>query len=176
MKSIAEIEALEKAHELGAPSLGVAADALLERWVYGIRDNETFIRLAFLSWYSHSEPTWYNGLHDSLPNVDALVADLGGIDQTSAESKFILAALATGYPWCLGNEKYWSNLSTLLPEEAKKIEPASALFADWRFILGHQEERSMLKNKLASEFHARFHGRGYMGIYLESVFGRRVGL
>lgn len=176
MKSIAEIEALEKAHEFGAPSLGVAADALLERWNYGMRDNETFIRLAFLSWYSHSEPNWYNGLPDSLPSVDELVDAIGGLSHVSAESKFVLAALATSFPWCLGEEDVWSGLAVQLPEDACILEPKSVLFSDWRYVFGLQEESIALRKELPLEFHARFDGRGYMGTYMQSVFGRRVGL
>jgi hypothetical protein len=175
MKSIAEIDILERAHSLGAKTLGDAAAALQVRWHAGMRDNETFIRLAFLSWYSRSEPTWYNGLPDSLPDVDELIDELGGLSSVSAESKFVLAALATGFPWCLGEQKRWSGLAIQLPEEARILEPQSVVFSDWRYVFGLQEEHSTLRNALAAEFHARFSGRGYMGIYLQSVFGRRLG-
>ncbi len=176
MKSIAEIDILEKAHDLGAPSLGIAADALMARWHAGLRDNETFIRLAFLSWYAQSEPTWHNGLSDSLPGVDEIIVDLGGLSCVSAESKFVLAALATNFPWCLGDEAIWSVLALQLPDEARISEPNSIVFSDWRYIFGLQKEHGALRKDLATEFHARFGGRGYMGIYLESALGRRLGL
>lgn len=176
MKSIAEIDILERAHSLGAKTLGDASDSLLARWHSGLRDNETFIRLAFLCWYSRSEPTLYNGLPDTLPAVDELIDELGGISSVSAESKFVLAALATGFPWCLGEEKRWTYLANQLPEEVRILEPKSVVFADWRYVFGLQEERKALRHELSSEFHARFDGRGYMGIYLQSVLGRRLGL
>ena len=100
MKSIAEIDILERAHNLGAKTLGDAADSLLLRWQSGLRDNETFIRLAFLCWYSRSEPNWYNGLSDILPSVDKLINELGGISIVSAEllsdSRMTLRCAATG--------------------------------------------------------------------------------
>lgn len=176
MKSIAEIDILERAHQLGAKTLGDAADSLHVRWQSGLRDNETFIRLAFLSWYSRSEPNWYNGLSGTLPSVDELIDELDGLSSVSAESKFVLAALATGFPWCLGEEKRWARLALQLPEEARILEPKSIVFSEWRYVFGFQEDHKALKHELSSEFHARFDGRGYMGIYLQSVFGRRVGL
>ena len=178
MHSIAEIDILEQAHGVGAPSLGVAAFKLMERWNSGLKDNETFIRLSFLCWYSLSEPTWYNGLPMSteLPKIDNLINDLGGIKEIKPESKFILAALATGYPWCLGDENKWSNLATSLPVEAAHAEPSSFVFKNWQYVLGLTKERNDLKIKIKEEFHARFHGRGYMGIYLCSIFGGKLGL
>jgi hypothetical protein len=176
MKSIAEIDVLERAHNLGAKTLGDAADSLLARWQSGMRDNETFIRLAFLCWYARSEPTWYNGLPDTLPRVDELIDELGGISSVSAESKFVLAALAIGFPWCLGEEKRWTYLANELPEAARILEPKSVVFSDWRYVFGLQEERKSLRHELCAEFHARFDGRGYMGIYLQSVLGNRFGL
>lgn len=176
MKSIEEIDILERAHSLGAKTLGDAADSLLARWHSGMRDNETFIRLAFLCWYSRSEPNWYNGLSDTLPSVENLIDELGGLSSVSAESKFVLAALATSFPWCLGKEKHWAHLALQLPEEARILVPKSVVFSEWRYVFGFQEDRTALKRELSSEFHARFDGRGYMGIYLQSVFGRRFGL
>lgn len=117
MKSIAEIDILEQAHIIGAPTLGVAAAELCKRWMAGLRDNETFIRLAFLSWYSLSEPNWYNGLPESgeLPSVDELVNDLGGMQNILPESKVVLARLAIGYAWAFRDEEKWSSLAMTLP-------------------------------------------------------------
>lgn len=176
MKSIAEIDILEIAHNLGAKTLGDAADSLLTRWHSGMRDNETFIRLAFMCWYSRSEPNRYSGLSDTLPSVDQLIDELGGLSSISAESKFVLSALATGVPWGLGDEKRWAHLAVQLPEEARISEPKSVVFSEWRYVFGLQKDRTVLRHELSTEFHARFDGRGYMGIYLQSVLGRRLGL
>jgi hypothetical protein len=60
--SIAEITEIERAYALGAPTLGRAAAGLLARWQMPLRDIETFLRLAFLSWYRQNEPAWLTGL------------------------------------------------------------------------------------------------------------------
>lgn len=178
MKSIAEIDILEQAHVVGAPTLGVAADELVKRWKAGLRDNETFIRLAFLSWYSLSEPNWYNGLPESseLPSVDDLMEDLGGIQNILPESKFVLAGLATGYAWAFRDESRWTLLAKKFPLEAIEKEPSSLVFKEWRFLFGIDESNNELKRNIASEFHARFNGRGTMGDYFLSVFGNGIGL
>ncbi len=177
MKSLSEISVIEKAHSYGSATLGDAASALLERWTNGLTDNETFIRLAFYRWYSMSEPNWYNGLPDNssdLPDIDALVSVLGGYESLPAESLFILGALATGYPWCLGAEDIWKERAITFPSRASELEPQSRVFQNWRFILLKETNNSDLRKHIKSEFHARFHGRGYMGEYLESVFGRNI--
>ena len=176
MRSIAEIDILEKAHTLGAPSLGIAAEALYVRWQAGLRDQETFIRLAFLSWYGRIEPTQLTGLVATLPSVDELIQSWGGLLHLCHESKYVLAALATEYPWCLGDELSWTQLAVQLPEEVSALEPTSVVYSDWRYIFGLQNEPRGLRKQLAAEFHARFHGRGYMGTYVCAVFGRRAGL
>ena len=78
MRSLSEIGVLESAYERGAKSLGTAAEALRERWVAGLRDQETFIRFAFLCWYSRSEPGCLTGLDTAgpLPAVDDLYREV----------------------------------------------------------------------------------------------------
>lgn len=82
--ALAEITELERAYALGAPSLGRAAAALLARWRLPLRDEETFLRLAFLMSYREHEPEWLTGLTVELPPLAQVIAEHGGEDALRA--------------------------------------------------------------------------------------------
>jgi hypothetical protein len=62
LSTIDEINALEQLYvDQKGPLLGPAHEALAARWDGGQRDRETLLRLAFLEWYSCSEPGFLTG-------------------------------------------------------------------------------------------------------------------
>ncbi|WP_237068204.1 hypothetical protein [Microbulbifer guangxiensis] len=174
VKSLAEIGVLEAAYETGATSLGTAKAALKARWSANLRDNETFIRLLFLSWYSCSEPNWLTGLEPSEENeFDNLVTEGGVLE---SESKFILGVLSNSFPYCCGEEGKWEQRSRVLFQEAEESAPYSLVFRNWEYLLSLSEEPKDPRIHIKPELYARFHGRGYMGTYLLHILGQRVGL
>jgi len=177
MKSLSEITIIELADEYGAAALGVALSALQERWNAGLRDDETFIRLLFLRWYSISEPTTHNGLLESKLNwVEELINAKGNLNDFSPELKFIIATLSYNFFWCFGDDKKWENISPKLFEEVAKQDKSSNVFSNWRYLLELTDEINDLRKNIGPELHARFDGRGSMGSYLLNILGRRVGL
>jgi hypothetical protein len=171
--AINEINEIERAYTHGATVLGFAAAGLLQRWQYGLRDEETLIRLIFLFWYSRTEPTDLTGLDqfnvDEI-SVEDLIDGFGGEDRLSAESRFIIAILGhSAYAFGLGDEAEWEKKSLQYFDDACRIEPQSALFSDWKFLIGEAKNSRNLKAKIETEIHARFRGRGYMGDYLVHV-------
>lgn len=176
--SIAEIDEIERAFELGVSTLGAAADALLFRWTNELKDEETAMRLIFLRWFSRTEPPFLTGLNDleeKLPAVEAIIEEFGGEDGLSAESKFILAILSFGgYAWGMGDEATWKNKARQLFLVAADAEPKSYLFADWKFLIEEKIDSTHLKTKIESEMHARFYGRGSMGNYVLHILSGMV--
>lgn len=170
MRSLKEIGILEDAFICGAPTLVHAALALRERWNAGLRDQETFVRYAFLSWYSRSEPDFLTGFADGpeLPTVDALYQQFG-VENMAPETLFVLGLISHGWSFCCGDEKVWERRSIELFERAARQVPESAVFANWRFLLGLVDEPHGLRKVLAPELHARFSGRGYMGDYVLKI-------
>lgn len=168
MNSLEDIAVLEKAYECGAKSLGTAAIALKARWDAGLRDQETFIRLAFLSWYSQSEPGYLTGLDQAqgLPTVDDLYASYGGSSALEPDSMFVLGLISHGYAFCCGDESTWQRRSEELFELAASRSPSSHVLTNWRFLLGLSNDPNGLRKSIAPELHARFSGRGYMGTYV----------
>ncbi len=172
--SIQEINEIERAYSHGgAPTLGFAASALLQRWRFGLKDEETLIRLVFLLWYRMTEPPYLTGL-DKFElkgvSVESLLADFGGEDHLSGEARFVGAILGHGpYAYGLGNEAEWQARSRRFFSEAAKMESCSLLFADWTYLIGESNDTRNLKTKIEKEIHARFHGRGYMGEYLKHM-------
>lgn len=168
--SIHEINEIERGYSHGAPTLGFAGNALLQRWQFGLRDEETLVRLIFVLWYSMTEPLFLTGLDkfrgDDL-SVDGLIEDYGGAARLSGESRFIFALLGHGgYAYGLGKESEWQERSRRFFADAVEMQPHSLLFADWMFLIGEAEDTKNLKTKIEKEIHARFNGRGYMGEYL----------
>jgi hypothetical protein len=168
MKSLADITILEKAYECGARSLGDAALALKARWDAGLRDQETFIRLAFLCWYSQSEPGYLTGLDETegLPSVEDLYSIYGGAAALEPDSLFVLALLSHGYAFCCGDEATWQSRSGELFTLAAERAPFSSVTTNWRYLLGLTEQPEGLRKDIDPELHARFSGRGYMGSYV----------
>ncbi len=164
--SLSEISVLESAYALGAPTLGLAGKALLSRWNNGLRDEETHIRLMFLSWYSMARPREFTGLGDvDLPSTDALIAAFGGEEKLGAEALFMLAIL-TFMPDCLGNEKKYEGQRERLYAAAAAREPDSPLFRNWQVFC---DSGAALRDPLIHirpELRARFFGRGAMGEYV----------
>ena len=167
MKSIAEIGTLESAYVLGGRTLGYAALALKERWDSGLRDQETFIRYMFMCWYRLSEPVWYTGL-DAPPDLPMPGNLYESIDPSRLEpdSLFVLGVISHGWGFYFGDEKEWEIRSIELLEQAATQSPESAVFTNWRYVLGETDEPNGLRKAIAPELHARFHGRGYMGDYI----------
>ena len=174
MLSLSEISIIEQADQLGAKALGTAYDALERRWEYGLTDNETFIRLLFLKWYSISEPNWYNGLPEQkeLSSVEAFIYQRGDMLLFPPENQFVIAVLSHSFPWCFGDEKKWQEYSINL---FKNVETSKSLvFSNWQYLLDHTKEVNGLRKNIKPELHARFYGRGEMGRYLLHVLGSKL--
>src|SRR3954449_8933882 len=81
------------------PSLGVAYEALLERWERGFRDTETCLRLMFLAWYSCSEPGFLTGLPESASGVfHQVFVWLGGDSDSEPEVLLVIGWMASSFP------------------------------------------------------------------------------
>lgn len=94
-------------------------EALLARW-YSLPDKGTALRLAFLEWWSCSEPSFLTGLPDYddgaslFPELAAYLTSPSEIDGTV---RFVLGWMSKSFPWCCGcgptpweaaGEKLWS--------------------------------------------------------------------
>jgi hypothetical protein len=172
--SLAEIAEIERAYPLGAPTLGHAAAALLARWRLPLRDEETFLRLAFLVWYQENEPEWLTGLGAALPAVAQLVAERGGMEALGAEALFTLGLLLEFRPPLGGDEEQARRAARGWVERAASLEPTSRVFREWRFLLGEAEETVGARIYAEVEVHARFGGRGAMGAYMVHTLRGRL--
>ena len=164
--SLSEITEIEQAYTHGAPTLGAAAEGLLQRWRHNLRDQETCVRLLFLIWYSCAEPPFLTGLEKELPSAQNIIDEIGGESALSAETLFVLGVLANMFPHCFGEESAWECKSRELLEQATQLEPTSQLFADWAFFVNEAPHTKNLRTKIAPELHARFNGRGALGEYM----------
>ena len=174
--SLVEVAQLEQAYERGAPTLGLAAAALAERWRRSLHDEETLVRLGFLHWYSGNEPPQLTGLDDHpVPSVDALLGTRPPSIAMAAETRFTLAVL-----WLAESPPGLDSATATArahrwAEEAAIEEPSSRVFAEWRFWSGQTHESEGPRSYIAEEVHARYAGRGAMGAYMAHILGTRLG-
>ena len=164
--SLADITAIERACSLGAPTLGRAAEALLARWRWPLRDGETFIRLAFLAWYAEHEPPFLTGLETPLPSVDALVAERGREAALEPEARFTLALLWNVFPPLGADEDAYRARARRWAQQAAEAEPKSRLFREWRYAFGEVPTPDGSRRYLEEEARARYEGRGALGDYV----------
>ena len=168
--SLAEITEVERAYKYGVPSLGSAAEELLHRWRNNLKDEETFVRLVFLRWYSCSEPDWLTGLNKEIPLIENIIAEFGGENSLAAETLFILGVLGGNtFAFCFGEESTWREKCRGFLKRAAELEPTSQLFADWTYFVDESPSTKNLRTKITPEVHARFHGRGALGDYMEHI-------
>lgn len=168
--SLAEINEIERAYKHGVPSLGLAAEEFLHRWRNNLKDEETFVRLIFLRWYSCSEPGWLTGLNKEIPSVETIIAEFGGENSLKAETLFILGVLGGNtFAFCFGEESVWRAKCRGFLKRATELEPTSSLFADWAYFVDESSSTKNLKTKINPEIHARFNGRGALGDYMEHI-------
>jgi len=129
IEAITEVENRYSGQD-GEASLGEAFSMLQERWASGARDRETALRLAFLAWYSCSEPAWLTGLPDEQSTStifrDAF-ATLGGERSTDAEVCFTVGLMAELFPYCIGDEAYWLSVGKTLRARARRLAPQGVL-------------------------------------------------
>ena len=106
LPSLDDVSALEAAYTVeGRPALGPARAALVRRWAAGARDRETALRLAFLDWYSCSDPDFLSGLPDLTPDDSYFVAateHLLAANTNDREVLFVLGLMLKLFPWCAG--------------------------------------------------------------------------
>ena len=140
IRSVAEIENIERAYRQGVPALGHPASEWLRRWRLPLRDHETFLRLAFLCWYREHEPTWLTGLDAELPGVDALIAKAGGEAALPGEALFALAILWNLFAPLEADEAEYQERARTFAQRASTLEPQSHLFREWHHILGEAAE------------------------------------
>jgi hypothetical protein len=172
--ALAEITELERAYALGAPTLGRAAAALLARWRLPLRDEETFLRLAFLVWYRENEPAWLTGLDAELPSLAQLVTERGGADALSAEALFTLGLLLEFRPPLGADEDAARRQARAWLAQASAREPASRLFGEWRYLVGDTDGLVGARVYAEAEVHARYAGRGELGAYLVHTLRTRL--
>lgn len=175
VRSLAEITEIERAYSLGVPALGVAASALVTRWRFPLRDEETRLRLAFLSWYRENEPTWLTGLEAELPSVADLIDEGGGPAALGAEARFTLGLLLAFRPPLGGDEEAARREARAWVATASELEPASRLFREWQFLLGEAEDTLGARTHVEAEVHARYAGRGALGAYVSHTLHARLG-
>ena len=174
VNSLSEIAEIERAHALGAPTLGRAAAALIARWQLSLHDDETFLRLAFLSWFSEHEPAWLTGLEQSLPRVDSLIAEYGGAEALSPEARFTLAMLWSVFPPLGADEDEYRERAIAWAERAALESPDSRLFREWRYFLHEADDTEGARVYIDQELHARYSGRGALGEYVVHMLRTRL--
>ncbi|MGP0223695.1 hypothetical protein [Paenarthrobacter sp. NCHU4564] len=112
---------LRQAIELEHPgALSASCEALIARWHSLPPDKGTALRLAFLEWWSCSEPGFLTGLPEYdystslFPELAAYLTSPAEIDTTV---RFVLGWMSKSFPWCCGcgptpweavGEKLWS--------------------------------------------------------------------
>ena len=166
IRPVAEIEEIERAYHQSVPALGHAASEWLRRWRLPLRDDGTFLRLAFLCWCRKHEPTWLTGLDAELPGVDELIAEAGGEAALSGEALFALAILWNLFAPLGADEVESQERARTLAQRASTLEPQSHLFRERRYFRGEAADTIEPRINLRSEVHARYHDRGAMGDYL----------
>lgn len=171
--SLAEITALEDAHLLGGPTLGVAAGALLGRWRHGMRDAETLARLLFLIWYDCADQSF---LPETLqhPSAAELIGEAGGEAALPADTLFVLGFAANLFPYCFGAEAEWARRSRTLLERAAECEPQSRLLRNWPFLIREADDTRDPRIYIEAEIHARYCGRGELGRYMQHMLLTRL--
>lgn len=111
--SIADVTVLEADYvERGEPSLLAPRNALVVRWRHGHRDRETALRLAFLDWYSCSEPDFLTGMPE-LGGEDSFFDEASEhllSSQEDDEVGFVFGWMMTRFPYCCGKapQSSWS--------------------------------------------------------------------
>jgi hypothetical protein len=107
--SIADVTAMESDYvEQRHGSLLPARTAFVERWRLGSRDRETALRLAFLDWYSCSEPDFLTGMPE-LPSGASFFTECSEYLLTSHhddEVGFVLGWMMKSFPYCCGTLPY----------------------------------------------------------------------
>lgn len=110
LPSLDDVTALEAQYTAeGQPALGHARAALVRRWEAGARDRETALRLAFLDWYSCSEPAFLTGLPElegrqaSDDNHFGVATEhLLASNPNDREVLFVVGLMLKSFPWCAG--------------------------------------------------------------------------
>lgn len=111
--SIADVTVLEADYvERGQPSLLAPRSALVERWRQGHRDRETALRLAFLDWYSCSEPDFLTGMPELIEGQDSFFDEASEhllAAYQDDEVGFVFGWMMTRFPYCCGKapESSW---------------------------------------------------------------------
>lgn len=174
--SASEINQIEQTYQLGVPCLGQAFRHWLYRWEMRVRDQETALRLVFLGWYRDCGK-WEmvsGDLDVRTPEIEAFIEEYGGLAAMDAESLFVIGFLADMSPWAMGDETKWEAQAGKVLARAAEKEPGSALFADWPFFVYEADEIRAARQALQQEIHARFHGRGEMGRFMEKALTARL--
>lgn len=92
--------------ELERPgALSASREALLSRWLSLPHDKETALRLAFLEWWSCSEPGFLTGLPEYRQDTSLfpeLVSYLTSASEIDATVRFVVGWMSKSFPWCCG--------------------------------------------------------------------------
>ncbi|MFP3415664.1 hypothetical protein SB773_29860, partial [Bacillus sp. SIMBA_074] len=107
-------------------ALAASRHALIERWKTAPHDKETALRLAFIEWWSCSEPDFLTGLpaydddNSLFPELFAYLASPAVID---ARVRFVLGWMTKEFPWCCGcGPASWGPAGNTLWAEYRRSE------------------------------------------------------
>jgi hypothetical protein len=131
MHSLEEITRVENRYVSGGErALGEAFSMLQVRWMAGMRDRETCLRLAFLAWYACAEPAGLTELPNDDQEVTAAVFSsalegLGGERTSDAEACYALGLMATMFPWAISvkDEAHWQHVGEQLSARSRLLAP-----------------------------------------------------
>ena len=97
---------LREAIELERPgALSASRNALVDRWRFLPPDKGTALRLAFIEWWSCSEPEFLTGLPDYDEDnslYPELIAFLSSDSEIDTTVRFVLGWMSKSFPWCCG--------------------------------------------------------------------------
>jgi hypothetical protein len=119
--SIADITTIEMLYENNRwPSLGFALDLLRLRWLVGEKDEETGIRLLFLLWHA----TCAQDAGCPKPGeFEQVFVDMGGEHSNNPLLLKTVGQMTKLFPWAVGEEKRWEELSQKLIDKAHQLLP-----------------------------------------------------
>ncbi|WP_313547023.1 hypothetical protein [Leifsonia aquatica] len=107
-------------------ALAASREALVERWNIAPHDKETALRLAFIEWWSCSEPDFLTGLpayDDSTSLFPELFAYLSSPSVIDARVRFVLGWMTKEFPWCCGcGPARWEPVGNALWAEYKRSD------------------------------------------------------
>jgi hypothetical protein len=120
---------LEKRYlgQRGEPTLGEVYLILRDCWREGDRDRELGLHLMFVAWYGCAEPPFLTGINVASNELNSIFAEVhdyfGSSIQNDAEMLYVVGLMVHLFPYCLGNEDEWIQISRSYRERYRKLSP-----------------------------------------------------